>query len=229
MANTEDARAIALSMRSLADRLLSDWLDMGQLLADGPFLQIFNSEEFAPDFGPLHERCGGLDLRIETDARDTMLQWGEVPVARVSSDSLPLHSDRFAAVVLCHVVARGDEDVFEEACRALQPDGRLFILGLNRLGARYLAGRSRHGLPGISPLAVRNRLEDLDMQVCGLYAAGFWQSEKPRQMNRGLARALVPLADLFLLVAQPVEPEIMNPIQSSELRAVGAPSALAGP
>lgn len=199
------------------------------MLSDGPCLTVSRRGSITPGLEKLLERCGGLDLRMATDAATPTLCWGELPAARTSKEAMPLQSESIAAVVLCHVVARGEEGILREACKTLQPNGRLFILGLNRWGARYLAGKSNHGLPGISPLAVRKQLEGLDMEVSGLFAAGFWRGEKPGRMNRGLARILVPLADLFLIVAHPKEPRIMNPISKTKLRAMGAPSALAGP
>jgi hypothetical protein len=75
---------------------------------------------------------------------------------------------------------------------------------------------------------LRDRLEKLDMKVHRLLAAGFGRAEWPRQMNQGLSRTLIPLADHFLIVAGPAEAEIINPLPKRSLRAVGSPSAVAG-
>jgi hypothetical protein len=66
------------------------------------------------------------------------------------------------------------------------------------------------------------------MEIFSLIAAGFLGGERPRQMIRGPARILIPLADLFLLIARPVAPRIMNPLSESKVRAVGVPSAMVG-
>ena len=66
------------------------------------------------------------------------------------------------------------------------------------------------------------------MRVLIMHAAGFLCSARPANMSRGIARVLTPLADLLLIVAKPVEPRIMNPVAKTKLRAVTAPSALAG-
>jgi len=110
----------------------------------------------------------------------------------------------------------------------LRPDGRLFILGLNRSGMRYLSGRTKAALPGIRPLVLRGYLEKLDMKVLGLLGAGFGRTEWPRRMNRGLSRMLIPLADLFLIEAGPSEAEIIKPLAKSRLRALGSPFSVAG-
>lgn len=217
-----------LALESLGAHLLQEWAESsGSRLASAPSLVIFSPAAPGPDLQSLVQSRGAPALRLaSTDGAD--LEWGAISVARTSSRALPLQTAMFGAVMLCHVLARGDEPELAEACRLLQPGGRLFIVGLNRSGLRYWRMRSSTGLPGMSPLALRARLEALDMQVLRLHAAGFLQSLWPRRMNRGPARLLVPFADMCMIVAKPVDPTIMNPLAKSKLRAVGAPSALAG-
>jgi len=217
-----------LALKRLGERLLEDWAESSESrLASAPSLGIFSPAAPSPDLQSLVQSRGAPALRLAfADGAD--LEWGGIPIARTSSRALPLQTAMFGAVMLCHVLARGDEPELAEACRLLQPGGRLFIVGLNRSGLRYWRTRLSVGLPGMSLLALRARLEALDMQVLRLHAAGFLQSERPRHMNRGAARLLVPFADMCMIVAKPVEPKIMNPLAKSELRTVGAPSAWAG-
>lgn len=215
------------ALGTLGDRLLGDWAQgSGQHLMNGPRLLIYNRAAPAPDLGLLGER-GTVSLRLAASDSGELERGGNA-VARVCSQALPLQSDSFGVIVLCHVVTRGDEPELAEASRLLHPAGRLFILGLNRTGLRYWKTRTSTGLPGLRPLALRARLEDLEMTVLALHATGCLESGRPRQMNAGLSRLLLPVADVLMIVAKPAEPRIMNPLAESRLRAVGAPSALAG-
>lgn len=216
------------ALERLEERLLEEWAESsGSRLASAPSLVIFSPAAPGPELQSLVQSRGAPALRLASNG-GADLEWGAIPVARTSSRALPLQTATFGAVMLCHVLARGDEPELAEACRVLQPDGRLFIVGLNCTGLKYWRTRSSMGLPGIRPLALRARLEALDMKVLRLHAAGFLQSERPRRMNHGLGRILVPFADMCMIVAKPVEPKIMNPLSKSRLRTVGAPSALAG-
>ncbi len=167
-------------------------------------------------------------LRIASGSSPSELKWEDLVVATASSQSLPLQDGSAGLVLLNHVVADGREPELEAGCRLLQPGGRLLILGLNRLGFRYLHSRSKRDFPGMRPLAIRARLESLDMRILVMHAAGFFCSERPQSMNSGLWRILIPLADQLLIVAKPAEPRIMNPVSTTKLRAVASPSALAG-
>ena len=148
-------------------------------------------------------------------------------VVTCTAASLPIQDASLGFVVLSHLIASGHEDLLSESCRVLQPGGHLFILGFNRLGAMNLLGRSQ-GVPAIRPLELRRHLESLQMEFLGLHAAGFLTRSQPGQMDRGLSRILLPLADVFLLVARRLDPEIINPVFNTRLRAVGTPTALAG-
>lgn len=174
------------------------------------------------------EHPGQPQLAIRQGPGAASLSWRELDVGHAHSSALPLQSSSLSLVLLNHVIADGEEPELQEACRVLQPGGRLFILGLNRYGLRYVRRRTRGALPGLRPLSVRARLEALDMRVLVMHAAGFLCGARPAIVSRGFTRVLTPLADLFLIVAKPVEPRIMNPVSKSKLRAVAAPSALAG-
>lgn len=216
------------ALKELGERLLAEWAQSSnEHLDNGPSLLIFNRAAPGLELETLGKRGGTVSLRLASSERGA-LEWQEAAVAHACSHALPLQTASFSIVVLCHVVASGGEPELAEACRLLHPAGRLFVLGLNRAGLRYWKTRASANLPGMRPLAVRARLEDLDMNVLGLCGTGFLQSRRPRQMNKGLARLLLPVADLLMIVAKRVEPRIMNPLTKSRLRAVGAPSALAG-
>lgn len=218
----------AESLTRLGERLFSQWADSADVrLQNAPNLLLYNARLAQSDFPAICDRSE-LALRLAAGSAEADLEWGEFVVARSGTQSLPFQNDSFGAVVLCHMISRGEEIELAEACRLVQPGGRLFILGLNRLGLRKLTGRSLRSLPAISPLAVRSRLEALEMSVLGLHGAGLMRSEWPKTMSRGAARIFIPLADLFLIVAKPMEPKILNPLKKRKLRGVAAPSAVVG-
>lgn len=215
------------SIQRTCERLFSQWARaFGSRLPTGPSLLMYHPSVCPPRIQWL-ESGSNVALRLASGTPEANLEWGERRVVRSNSRSLPLQTGSIAIVAMCHLVAVGKEPELAEACRLLQPGGRLFILGLNRLGLKHLAG-GRKQMPAIHPLALRARLDALDMNVLGLYAAGFLTQEWPIRMDKGAGRVLVPLADHFLVVAKPVEPRILNPLAKSRLRAVGVPSALVG-
>ena len=73
---------------------------------------------------------------------------------RCESGQLPFQDHAFRMVVLHHVIGEGDEAELAEAVRVLSHRGLLLVLGLNRMGWRYVAqGRERSGfgrLPGLA-------------------------------------------------------------------------------
>lgn len=178
----------------------------------------------------LHELAGEharLSLELECSRSPAELRWGRLAVARSCSRDLPFHDASMTTVLLYHVVAAGDEPELEEACRVLQPGGRLLILGLNRLGWRYLRQRGSGPLPGIRPLRLRERLEMLDFSVDGLHAAGFLSREWPRQANSVSARLLAPILDCFLITATHSDARAADPPRKARLWAAGVHSAAA--
>lgn len=217
------------SLENLLNQLIRDWARLsGFVLPDGPRLLVFHESGPQPRTSALPSVRDDVALQIAAGAQAQNLKRGEMTVALSSSRNLPLQKSCCAAAVLCNVASVGEEPELSEVCRVLQPDGRLFILGLNRWGWRYLSGGEARELPGVRPLALRRKLERFDMTVEGLWAAGFFRTDRPRQINQGLSRILIPLADVFLIVARPAEAEIINPLEKSRLRAVGSPSAVAG-
>ena len=217
------------TLAKLAERLFSEWIAWSEEgVPDGPSLLIFNSAAHLPNFTAFGAVRNPLALRMAAQPSGHEVVMGSSLVARSSSASLPFQASTFGSVMLFHVVSKGLEPELVEASRLLRPDGKLFILGLNRIGMRYMGGKKATGLPGIRPLALRERLENLEMQLQGLLAAGFLRTEWPPQMNQGFSRMLVPLADLFLIVAGPADMEIINPLPKRRLRTVGSSLSVAG-
>lgn len=218
------------SLQRLGQQLFTEWAEESDArVPDGPRLVMFNPEAPVPEMDPRRSEWRNIELQIAGTRTDTALTRDTAAVARANSALLPLQTASLGAVVLVHLVADGEEDILGEACRIVQPDGLVLFLGLNRLGLRHLTDRSGRGLPAMSPLAVRARLENLEMEVISTLAAGFLGRDRPRHLNRGPARMLIPLADLLLIVARPVSSRIMTPLsEAREMRGVGAPSALAG-
>ena len=218
-----------LLLRTLGQRVLAHWQSSKRLpMAEGPNLLIFNPRAPQPAYHWLPEFGGSMGLDLKAGGQSAHLQWDGVSVAQTCSLELPLQSASLGNVILSHVVGSGHEPELREACRVLRPGGNLFMMGLNRIGFRYLLDGSGDTLPGLRPLAVKGHLEQFDMSVEMMLAAGFLRQDWPRQMNRGAARLFIPLADLLLIVARKIEPQILTPLTASRLRAVGASSAIAG-
>lgn len=218
------------SLQRLGQQLFTEWAEgIESRVPEGPRLVLFNPAAPVPEIDPRPGTRPKAELHIAGVETDTALVQDSVAVARANSALLPLQTASLGAVLLVHLVADGKEEVLEEACRTVRPGGFVLILGLNRLGLRHLTDRSGRRLPAMSPLAVRARLEKLEMKVISTLAAGFLRGDRPGDLNRGPARILIPLADLLLIVARPVTPKIMTPLpEEKKMRAVGAPSALAG-
>ncbi|HKJ16898.1 MAG TPA: hypothetical protein VJ984_06105 [Xanthomonadales bacterium] len=217
-------------LTTLEKRICSEW----ERSADNhppvaPSLVVFNHNVSPPDFELSGGYNEGLALLLKSGKNDTGLLWGGIRVGRSCSEELPIQTSSLGAVFLSHVVSKGNEPQLAEACRVLQPGGMLLILGLNRYGFRYLKDRSEDGLPGIRPLAVREHLEQYDMSVQRVLAAGFLNSQWPPRMNIGAGRLLVPVADLVLIVARKYEPRLFTPVSKRKMRTANAHSALVGP
>ncbi len=213
----------------LESRVCSEWERSAENPPPvAPSLVIHHKEAPPPDFELSGGYNEGLALLLRSGVGEARLRWGEVTVGLTCSGELPIQSASLGAVFLSHVVGQGTEPELAEACRVLQPGGMLLIMGLNRYGARYLSERKKKQMPGIRPLAVRERLENYDMNVQRVLAAGFLKSQYPKRMNSGLARVLIPFADLLLIVARKYEPRLFTPVTRREMRAARAHSALAG-
>lgn len=216
-------------LKDQENRVLREWNRSGEnRTPGGPGLMLFNPAVAEPDFSTYSEHDGELVLLMESAGETTRLRWGEIPVVRAQAHALPLQTDSHGLVLLSHVLSNGTEPELDEACRVLQPGGVLLVLGLNRFGFRFIRERTRPEVPGLRPLMVRERLEQLDMNVRILLAAGFMNRLWPDNMNSGLARTLVPVADLLMIVARKNEPRLVTPVERTQLRTVSASSALAG-
>ena len=121
---------------------------------------------------------------------------------RCESAQLPFQDRAFSMVVLHHVVGRGDEEELAEAVRVLAGHGVLLLLGLNRMGWRYRTQDEIRRLPGIAPLRIKSRLEDLGMTMQGFAGAGLCGLQRPAFLSSGLTGMAAPLADLVLLQAR---------------------------
>ena len=133
--------------------------------------------------------------------------------------SLPFQDRSFSMVVLHHVVERGDEAELAEACRVLKTRGVLIILGLNRIGCRYRVQNEGQRLPGLSPLAVKRRLDELDMRISGFAGAGLLRRERPVFMSSGLGSLGAPLADVLILQAAHADGPAVTPLRFRKSRA----------
>lgn len=217
--NSEVTKQHNVILKDLENRVFEEWKRSAENRApDGPGLMIFGSGAPVPDFRELMETSDGPVLQMERGVESHSLCWGEIPVALTCARQLPLQTRRFGLVLLSHIISDGKESELEEACRVLKPGGLLLVLGLNRNGLRYLRGRSQSDMPGLRPLAVRGQLEQFDMNVRTVLAEGFLKRRWPEQMNQGLARMLIPVADLLLVVARKEEPRLATPVKRTQLR-----------
>jgi len=219
--NAESARA-ASNLETL--KFLSEGLlrSAGRTGVRGHLLEIHHPS--APPFDPvfLHteSEAFGLSISLCADSRSAAGQ----RLCCLSS-SLPFQERVFRMVVLHHVIEDGSEPDLEEACRVTARNGVLILLGLNRAGWRYRSqGRIRR-LPGLAPLTVRNRLEQLGMKMNGFAGAGLLGQRKPVFMNSGLAGLGAPLADVVILQATHRDSPGVTPLRFRKPRAAVVQSA----
>ena len=142
------------------------------------------------------------------------------PAARLqcSSEQLPFQNNVFQMVVLHHVVSNGREAELSEAVRVLARDGVLILLGLNRMGWRYRTQDRSQRLPGIAPLKVKLRLEELHMTMQGFAGAGLGGMSRPAWMHDGFSSLGAPLADIVLLQARHSDSPEATPLQFRKSR-----------
>jgi SAM-dependent methyltransferase len=155
----------------------------------------------APLFDPLflHTASEAFGVSISLAQHDH-----SVANRRVCCESgqLPFQDRVFRMVVLHHVVSDGRESELAEACRVLDRGGVLIVLGLNRMGWRYRTQSAYRRLPGLAPLKVRSRLNELEMTMQGFAGAGLAGLSGPEFMSGGLGGLVAPVADLVLLQAR---------------------------
>ena len=151
---------------------------------------------FAPVFLHSESEMFGVSISLSTEGGSD-----NGPRLCCASSSLPFQERVFRMVVLHHVIGDGSEPELEEACRVTARSGVLILLGLNRSGWRYRTQGSIRRLPGLAPLAVKDRLEQLGMKMQGFAGAGLLGRRKPRFMSSGLGSLGAPLADVVILQA----------------------------
>jgi len=162
----------------------------------------------------------GVSISLSQDGRS-----GAGERIRCESAQLPFQDRVFSTVVLNHVIARGDEPELTEAVRVLARNGVLLLLGLNRMGWRYRVQGDIRRLPGIAPLRVRSRLEQLGMTMQGFAGAGLGGLTRPAFLGNGLAAMATPLADLVLLQARHRDSPEVTPLRFRKTRSTVVQSA----
>jgi SAM-dependent methyltransferase len=199
-------------LKSLSEGLLRS---AGQTGVKDNLLEIHHSH--APEFDPvfLHSpsEIYGVSISLSQDECA-----GRGQKLRCESAQLPFQNGVFQMVVLHHVVSDGSEVELAEAVRVLARDGVLILLGLNRMGWRYRAqGRIRR-LPGIAPLKVKTRLQELQMMMQGFAGAGLAGMKSPAWMHSGLSSLGAPVADLVLLQARHINSPEVTPLRFRKTR-----------
>jgi len=88
----------------------------------------------------------------------------------------------------------------------------------NRTGHRRFQGDLRR-LPGIAPLKVKARLDQLEMAMQGFAGAGLFGMKRPVFMRSGIAGLGSPIADVVLLQARHISGPQMTPLRFRKLGA----------
>lgn len=207
------------ALKSLSEGLLEG---AGCTGVRGNVLEI--RHESAPLFDPAFLQRGAADFGLSlslTPSRD-MIAGQKVCC---ESSQLPFQDEVFCAVVLHHVISDGFEPELAEACRVLRRSGVLIVLGLNRMGWRYRSQDDYRRLPGLAPLAVRNRLGSLGMCMKGFAGAGLGGRKWPPLLDKGAGSACLPLADLLVLQACRDDGPVLTPLRRGKSRGAVAQSA----
>ncbi len=140
------------------------------------------------------------------------------------SDELPFVDAAFRQVVLWHVIATGGEAELAEACRVLQDDGELLVLGLNQMaiGARF--DRTAGNLPRLHRPSLDEHLSKLDMEVTGAWGAGLAGISSTILRNDGWSGLLLPFADQVALRIEHTHPAGLSPLRMERFQAGVAPT-----
>jgi len=205
-------------------KLLSEGLlrSAGRTGVRGNLLEIHHPS--APLFDPvfLHtaSEAYGVSISLSQHEHRSMGQ-------KVICDStgLPFQDGVFRMVVLHHLISDGQELELEEASRVLAKGGVLILLGLNRMGWRFRTQHPIRRLPGIAPLRVKNRLEQMDMIMQGFAGAGLGGMKRPVFMSSGLSSLGAPVADLVLLQARHRDSPEVTPLRFRKSRSAVVQSA----
>jgi SAM-dependent methyltransferase len=178
----------------------------------------------APLFDPtfLHSTSEAFGVSISLSQGDSCVSGQRICCA---SAQLPFQDGVFSMVVLHHVIGSGEEAELAEAARVLARSGVLLVLGLNRLGWRYRTQGEIRRLPGLAPLKVKARLEQLDLTMQGFAGAGLGGTQRPAFMNDGLLGLATPFADLLLLQARHRDGPEVTPLRFGKPRATVVQSA----
>jgi len=182
----------------------------------------------APLFDPvfLHSPSETYGLSISLCQRGDL---GADQKIQCETRQLPFQDGAFEMVVLHHVVSDGREQELSEAVRVLARDGVLILLGLNRMGWRFRTQDKVRRLPGLAPLKVKTRLEELEMTMQDFAGAGLAGMNKPVWMHSGFSSLGAPLADLVLLQARHIDSPEVTPLRFRKTRAgVVQSAALSG-
>jgi SAM-dependent methyltransferase len=182
-------------------KLLSEGLlrSAGRTALKEDLLEIHHpgAPRFDPGFLHTASELFGLSIRLSQHGHS-----GPEQRVRCESTQLPFQDGVFQMVVLHHVVSDGREVGLAEAVRVLARDGVLILLGLNRMGWRFRSQDRISQLPGLAPLRVKKRLEELQMTMQGFAGAGLAGMKRPALMYSGLSSIGAPVADLVLLQAR---------------------------
>jgi SAM-dependent methyltransferase len=198
-------------------KLLSEGLlrSAGRTGMRGNLLEIHHAS--APLFDPVFLHSASELYGISISLSQNQLA-GPAPRLQCTSDQLPFQDNVFQMVVLHHVVSNGREAELSEAVRVLARDGVLILLGLNRLGWRYRTQNRGQRLPGIAPLKVKLRLEELHMTMQGFAGAGLGGMSRPAWMHDGFSSLGAPLADIVLLQARHSDSPEATPLRFRKSR-----------
>ncbi len=179
-------------------------------------LEIHNAS--APLFDPvfLHSpsELYGISISLNQDENCGIGQ-----KVRCESDQLPFQDGSFRMVVLHHLISDGREAELSEAVRVLARDGVLILLGLNRMGWRFRTQDRIRRLPGMAPLKVKSRLQEMNMTMQGFAGAGLFGMRRPAWMHSGFSSIAAPLADLVLLQARHADSPEVTPLRFRKTRA----------
>lgn len=214
----------------MENRLLGGWFSADPVLPAGPRMVICEAEPPAA-WERAVESWRLIGPALQLDLADSKLRQGGLPVVRCNLAQLPIEDACMSLVLVSRAAGALTETVLDEVCRIIRPGGTVLFSELNRFGPGGLGRAGKNAKPkpvGVAALSLRKQLESREMQVTALQGAGFVRSASPRDMSRGLARLLTPLADLLLVEARKAEPPVSRLVPNKPLRAVGAPSALAG-
>ena len=166
----------------------------------------------APLFDPvfLHSASEYYGLSISLCQRGSR---DEEQKIHCETRQLPFQDGAFRMVVLHHVVSDGSEAELAEAVRVLARNGVLILLGLNRMGWRFRTQDRVGRLPGMAPLKVKTRLEQLQMTMQGFAGAGLAGMSRPAWMYSGFSSLGAPVADLVLLQARHADSPEVTPLR----------------